>query len=115
MVLILLSVMAIDYARARQIYMPAAQRWAWWRNDPLAAAHSSWFYRSSAQFAELTLTPVTPQNAAHLLALSQNLLHYSPEPKVIHTLIASARLMGQEDTALWHEKQVRKAYPAQIR
>lgn len=113
--LIVLSVIAFDYARVRQIYMPAAQRWSWWRQDPLGAAHSSWFFAPSAQFAELTLTPVTPQNAAHLLALSQNLLHYSPEPKVIHTLIASARLTGQEDTALWHEKQVRRAYPAQNR
>ena len=111
---VVLSVTAVDYARVTQIYMPAAQRWEWWRNDPMGAANSSWLFVSSARFAELTLTPVTPQNAAHLLALSQQLLHYSPEPKVIHALIASARLLGQEDLARWHEKQVRLAYPAQI-
>ncbi|PUE06771.1 hypothetical protein B9Z51_12590 [Limnohabitans sp. T6-5] len=109
--LAILSVVAVDYARVRQIYMPAAQRWLWWREDPMGAAQASWFFGASAQFAELSLTPVTPDNAAHMLQLSQTLLHYSPEPKVIHPLIDSAHLLGQEDLAQWHQKQLNKVYP----
>ncbi len=110
--LAILALIAVDYARVRQIYMPAAQRWLWWRDDPLGAAKASWFFGASARFAELTLTTVTPDNAADMLQLSQAMLHESPEPKVIRQLINSARLTGQESLAQWHQQQMDKVYPA---
>jgi len=113
LVLLVLSMIALDYARVRQIYLPAAQRWSLWRDDPLGAAQESWFFSSSAQFAELSLTAITPDNAARQLALSQAMLHYSPEPKVIRQLITSARMQGQEELAQWHEKQLSQVFPGQ--
>lgn len=101
-----------DYARVRQIYTPATQRWPVWRDDPLGAARSSWFFQRPATFAELTLTRVTPENAPWVLATSQEMLHYSPEPQVVRQLILSAHLLGQQDLVQLHSDRWRAAFPA---
>ncbi len=111
-VLVLICLVGADYARARQIYLPAAQRWAVWRDDPLDAARSSWFFQRSASFAELSLTRVTPQNAEWVLATSLDMLHYSPEPAVVRQLIQSARLLGRQDLVDQHTAQWRAAFPS---
>lgn len=110
--LLLVGLVAVDYARARQIYMPAAQRWAVWRDDPLGAARSSWFFQRSATFAELSLTRVTPQNAEWVLATSLDMLHYSPEPAVVRQLIQSAHLLGRQDLVDQHTAQWQAAFPS---
>ncbi len=101
-----------DYARVRQIYMPAAQRWPVWRDDPLGAARSSWFFQRSATFAELTLTRVTPDNAPWVLATSLEMLHYSPEPQVVRQLILSAHMLGRQDLVALHSARWRAAFPS---
>ena len=106
-------VVAADYARARQIYLPAHQRWPVWQQDPLGAARSSWFFKRSATFAELTMTPVTPDNAAWVLATSLDMLHYSPESKVVRQLILSAHMMGRQDLVALHTARWRAAFPSE--
>jgi len=54
----------------------------------------------------VTVSPVTPQNASQMLMASQDMLHYSPERRVVLKLIESARLAGQEDLARWHEARL---------
>jgi hypothetical protein len=83
-----------------------------WRDDPLGAARSSWFFQRSATFAELSLTRVTPQNAKWVLATSLDMLHYSPEPVVVRQLIQSARLLGRQDLVDQHTTQWRAAFPS---
>ena len=99
-----------DYQRVRQIYLPATQRWALWRDDPWDAARRTLFFGQALRFAELTSARVTPDNAPALLHLSQDVLHYSPEPRVIDKLIESARLSGQTDLADWHEARKAAVY-----
>lgn len=113
LILATVCVVGADYARARQIYMPADQRWAVWRQDPLGAARGSWFFKRSATFAELTMTPVTPQNAPWVLATSLDMLHYSPEPKVVRQLILSAHLLGRRDLVAMHTARWRAAFPSE--
>jgi hypothetical protein len=99
-----------DYQRVRQIYLPATQRWALWQDDPWGAARRTLFFGQALRFAELTSARVTPDNAAALLQLSQDVLHYSPEPRVIDKLIESARLSGQTALADWHEARKATVY-----
>jgi O-antigen ligase len=113
LLLVILCVVGADYARARQIYMPAAERWSIWRNDPLGAARSSWFFKRSATFAEVTTTQITPENAAWVLANSQEMLQYSPEPKVVRQLILSAHRLGRQDLVAQHEARWRAAFPSE--
>ena len=69
------------------------------------------FFQASAQFAVLTTTAVTPANARQMHDMASRLLHFSPEPRVIEKLIASARLLGLEDEAALHADRYRRAYP----
>jgi len=113
LVLGMVGMVGADYVRARQIYMPAAQRWGVWRDDPLTAARSSWFFQQSASFAELTTTRITPENAQWVLATSQEMLHYSPEPKVVRQLILSAHRLGRQDLVDLHSARWRAAFPSE--
>ena len=113
MVLVIVCMVGADYVRARQIYMPAAQRGALWRDDPMGAARSSWFFKRAATFAEVTTTDITPENAAWILAKSQELLHYSPEPKVVRQLILSAHRLDRRDLVALHAARWQAAFPKQ--
>lgn len=100
-----------DYFRASQIYLPPERRAPGWQHDPLARARGSWLFGSQVRFAELTLTPVTRENAATMHGAAADLLHYSPEPAVIEKLVDSAVALGREDEALLHLARLRAAFP----
>ncbi len=101
---------AWDYHRISQIYLPVAQRSAAYKDNTLEKIRSSWLFQNQVQFAELTTTPLTRDNAMQLNALAHGLLHYSPEARVVETLIDSARLLGREDEALFFALRYRAAY-----
>jgi len=42
-----------------------------------------WIFRKQTRFAELSIMPLTPENTAALHAMAVELLHYSPEQRVI--------------------------------
>lgn len=101
----------IDYRRVSQIYLPAAERSAAYRDDTLDKIRGTWLFRDQARFAELSVTALTPDNAAALHAMARDLLHYSPEPRVIEKLIESAVLLGRDDEALQYLARYRAAFP----
>ncbi|MEI7786381.1 MAG: Wzy polymerase domain-containing protein, partial [Betaproteobacteria bacterium] len=51
------ALVAYDYHRVSQIYLPPSQRSWGYREQPLTQAKASWFFRGHADFASLTLTP----------------------------------------------------------
>ncbi len=106
-----LSVVAFDYQQVRQIYLPAAQRWAPWRDQPLEIAQRSWFFENTALFAEVTITPLRQDNARWMLEASQQALHSSPEPRVIEKLLASAQWLGETELLALHTARYQAAYP----
>ena len=111
--IILLAVVgyaAWDYHRVSQIYLPVAQRSAAYKDNTLEKIRSSWLFQNQVQFAELTTTPLTRDNAMQLNTLAHGLLHYSPEARVVETLIDSARLLGREDEAQFFAVRYRAAY-----
>ncbi|WP_422099838.1 PglL family O-oligosaccharyltransferase [Variovorax sp.] len=103
---------AWDYTRISQIYLSRDARLPPWQDDTLAKVRSSWLFARQVDFAELTLTPVTHENAARMHALAQRTLHFSPEPRVIVKLIESAELSGHEDEARLIAERFREAYPS---
>ncbi len=109
-VLVAASFVTVDYLRVRQIYVSAQDRLPIWRDPPLATAKGSWLFVRSATFAELTLTPVNEENAAWVLQTSQDMLHYSPEPRVVRALIDSAQRLGLQTLANEHRQRLRQAY-----
>lgn len=102
---------AWDYRRISQIYLSPEQRAVAYREDALEKIHDSWLFRDQVRFAELTLTPLTPQNARQLNAMAHELLHFSPEARVVEKLIESALLLGHDDEAQAFTQRYRVAYP----
>jgi len=62
------------------------------------------------RFAELTTTPLVPGNAARLHLLALEVLHFSPEPKVVRMLIDSALMSGQQAQAAYYQARFDAAF-----
>jgi hypothetical protein len=107
----ILAGVAVSYYRVSQIYLPPEQRSAAYREDTLAKVRGNWLFRNQARFAELSVTTLTPGNAAAVYALAKAMLHYSPEPRVIEKLIESAVMLGRDDEALQYVARYRAAFP----
>lgn len=102
---------AWDYVRVSQIYLPPEQRLAAWADEALPAARRSWLFSGPARFAELTLAVPERATAPHLYPLALQVLHYSPEPRVIERAIETATLLGREDEAVLLLARYRAAFP----
>ena len=100
-----------DYRRVSQIYLSAPYRAAAYRDNTLEKIRDSWLYSNQVHFAELTMSELTPENAAYLHDLSKDLLHFSPEGRVIEKLIESATLLGHQDEALYYQARYQAAFP----
>ena len=99
-----------DYHRISQIYLTPAKRLAAYRENTLSKIQGSVLFKQQVRFAELTTTPLTLANAAHIHSLALALLHFSPEPRVIEKLIDSAELLGQPDEAEFYRVRYRVAF-----
>ncbi|WP_332777988.1 PglL family O-oligosaccharyltransferase [Polaromonas sp.] len=106
------SYAAWDYHRISQIYLAPQARDAAYRDDTMNKIRGSWLFRNQVRFAELTITPLTRDNAQWTFNMATALLHYSPEPRVIEKVIESAVLLGRDDEALAHLARYRAAFPA---
>ena len=102
---------AFDYHRVSQIYLQPEQRSSWYAADPLGAAKQTVLFQPQAKFAELQITLLSKETASRILALSSELIHWSPEPRVIEKLIESAVMMGLDELAMFHLQRYREAYP----
>ena len=109
--LALVAYAAWDYRRISQVYLPADQRAPAYRDDTLAKAQRSWLYQRQVKFAALSVAEVTPDNAASMHALATELLHFSPEPRVIEKLLASAQLLGLQSEVEFHKPRFAAAFP----
>jgi O-antigen ligase len=103
---------ALDYHRVSQIYIQPHERSSWYAADPLGAAQKSIFFQGHARFALLMSTPLARDNAQQLYGLSQEVIRFSPEPRVIERLIEAAVALGKDDVAAFHLKRYKAAYPA---
>jgi O-antigen ligase len=113
--LCLAAYLGFDYHRASQIYLDKAARSALYPGDApggaLGYAQQSWVFQRQARFAQLMTTPVTPQTAAQVLTLALDLVHYSPEPRVIEPLIEAATMLHFDDVAMYHLARYKAMYP----
>ena len=100
-----------DYWRISQIYLPVAQRAAAYRDDALGQTRDSRLFADQVKFAELGVTPLTRDNAAYIHALALDMLHFSPEQRVVEKLISSALLLGNTDEAAYFEPRYQAAFP----
>lgn len=102
---------AWDYHRISQIYLPHEKRAPGYRQNTLEKIRGSWLFGDQVRFAEYTLTPTTRNNAEQLYAMGLQLLHYSPEARVVEKVIESAVLLGRDKEARLYLARYKAAYP----
>ncbi len=110
--LVALAYAAWDYHRVSQVYKVPSLRSDAYREDTLRKVQDSWLFRKQVRFAALTLATVTPENAQGLNAMARELLHFSPESRVIEKLIDSDLALGRRDDAAYFMLRYRNAFPA---
>ena len=111
-ILIAFCIFAIrDYNRISQIYLAPEARDADYRSDTLGKIRDSWLFENQVSFAELVLSPLTPENAQWTYDNASRLLHYSPEPRVVEKMIESATFLGRDGEAAAHLARFKAAFP----
>ncbi|MEO7107034.1 MAG: Wzy polymerase domain-containing protein, partial [Rhodoferax sp.] len=106
-----LTFTAWSYWRVSQLYVPQADRAAAYQEDTIGKLRGSWMFQNQVQFAELTTTLLAAENAAHQYDQALELLHFSPEPRVIEKLIESAVMLGRDDKAEYYMQRFKVAFP----
>lgn len=112
-VLALVGVVVWDHYRVGLLYRPVPLRPAQYQDDTMSMVSDTLFFSDQVDFALLSTTPLTQENAPQMYVLAKELLHFSPEPRVIQALIESAVLLGKDDEAAFHMKRFRIAYPGE--
>ena len=102
---------AWDYWRVSQIYVAPEARARAYRSDTLEKISDSWLFANQVRFAELATTDLTAGNAARVAALSEELLHFSPESSVVEKRIESALLLGHEEEAQSYIARYKSMFP----
>lgn len=101
-----------DYRRVAQLYLPEAQRMpAYQTNTQRKVLADTWLFREAVYFAVTTTTPVTADNAAYIYQHAREVLHYSPEPRVIEAVLESAQQLHLTEEVAFHRQRYRLAYP----
>lgn len=105
------AAVALDYYRVSQLYRPVASRPLAYQGDTMAKVSNTVLFTNQVDFALLTTTALTRENAQQVHMLATELLHFSPEPRVIEKLIESALLLGRDDEVAFQLRRYRAAYP----
>lgn len=104
---------AWDYYRVSQIYLAPVQRAPAYRDNTLEKISGTWLFKNQVDFAELSITPLTPATAERINTLAKSLLHFSAEPSVVQKLVESSVMLGRDDEALYYLVRFRAAFPQQ--
>lgn len=108
---LLIAWTAHDYHRISQLYKVPERRDPAYRDMTPATTAPTLLFSDQVDFARLPAMALTRANAQEVYALSGELLHYSPEPRVIEKRIESALMLGRDDEAAYHLRRYRIAYP----
>ncbi len=102
---------AWDYRRVSQIYLAPEERASAYRDDTLARIGDSWLFQKQVDFATLTTTTLNHDNALSINQLAKKVLHFSPEARVIESVIESDQLLGRSDEARFYQRRYQAAFP----
>jgi hypothetical protein len=102
---------AWQYQLASQIYLPQDERMADYRDDTLRKISHIALYKDQVRFADLTTTDLEPQNAQSVHDLALDMLHFSPESRVVELVIESAELLGRQDEVRFYSVRYQAAFP----
>lgn len=112
--LLLLAVVAWDYIKVSQLYLPASGRLEMYKTGTYEKARTAWFFQDQVLIAQVGVTPLTRENAHLILADALEALHVAPDARIIRRVIESAELLGRQDLVDLHTARYKAAWPAQF-
>lgn len=108
-----LLVLAWDYVKASQLYLPHAERLGIYRDNTMEKVQYSIFHRDQIIFALVVATDPDRSNAEMLLNGALQALHISPEPRIIERVIVSASILGHQDLVDYHSIRYQANWPTE--
>ena len=100
-----------NYWRMSQLYMTVENRAPAYRDNTHTKAQGTWFFSGHVDFAVLSVTPLTEQTAPYLLHLGEQLLHFSPEAKVVEKILGAAIMLQRKDKIAFYAPRFAAAFP----
>lgn len=110
-----LALLALDYHRASQLYLPQQWRSKWYGPDVMKTAHSSVLFKSHALIGQLLQIPITANNAPLMLEAAQQTLKIAPDSRIIRRLLEAAQILGREDLIELHTARYKAAWPQEYK
>ena len=108
-----LSLVAWDYLKVSQLYIPASQRLERYRDDTFNKSKDTWLFRTHVLIAQVVVTDLKPDNAELVLEGALASLHTAPDSRIIRRVIEAAALLGRSDLVEFHVARYNAAWPKQ--
>jgi hypothetical protein len=102
---------AWQYQLASQIYLPQDNRMATYRDDTLKKISGVSLFQDQVRFADLTTMDLDTQNAQTVHDLAIDMLHFSPESRVVELVLDSAALLGRLEEVAFYSARYQAAFP----
>ncbi len=115
MLALVCAMVSWNYWRMSQLYMTAENRAPAYRDDTHSKVQGAWFFSGHVDFAVLSVTPVSEQTAPYLLQLGEQLLHFSPEAKVVEKILDAAIVLQRADKIAQYAPRFAAAFPENYR
>ena len=109
--LALCGITAWNYQLVSQIYLPPQARLADYRDNTMEKLSKLAFFQDQVRFADLTTTELDAQNAQKVHDLALDMLHFSPESRVIELVLESAKLLGRDKEVDFYAARYQAAFP----
>jgi O-antigen ligase len=110
-ILLSLSIwVAQDYVWVSQPYFDVSMRLRSYAETPLDATKNAVFFVPHADFATLSLTKTSEENAQEINDLANRLLHFEATPIVIGALVESYWILGDKEKVNYHAERYKKLY-----
>lgn len=111
MLVALCGIIGWNYHLASQIYLSPEERDAAYQDNTLEKIRQVWFFSDQVRFADLTTANLDATSAARLHTLALEMLHFSPETRVVELVLDSAQLLGHTDEVAFYAARLQAAFP----
>jgi O-antigen ligase len=100
-----------QYQLASQIYLPQESRMVAYQDDTLKKISLVSLFQDQVRFADLTTMDLDVQSALTVHDLAIDMLHFSPESRVVELVLDSAALLGRQDEIAFYSVRYQVAFP----
>jgi hypothetical protein len=103
---------AWNYQLVSQIYLPVTARMTGYRDDTMKKMDKVALFQDQVRFADLTTRELNVQNAREVHDLALDMLHFSPEARVVELVLDSSKLLGRTAEVNFFTARYQAAFPA---